>query len=42
LNPQLDCEIRIKFFGSTKVTPTAVDATTLELARTAPRRSCRR
>ena len=31
LNPQLDCEIRIKFFGSTKVTPTAVDATTLEL-----------
>jgi peptide/nickel transport system substrate-binding protein len=31
LNPQLDCEIRIKFFGATKVTPEAVDATTLEL-----------
>lgn len=31
LSPQLDCEIRIKFFGNTKVTPTAIDATTLEL-----------
>lgn len=31
LNPQLDCEIRIKFFGNTKVMPTVVDATTIEL-----------
>jgi peptide/nickel transport system substrate-binding protein len=31
LNPKLDCEIRIKFFGSTKVTPKAIDATTLEV-----------
>jgi peptide/nickel transport system substrate-binding protein len=31
LNPQLDCEIRVKFFGNTTVTPTVIDATTIEL-----------
>jgi peptide/nickel transport system substrate-binding protein len=31
LNPQLDCEIRVKFFGNIKVTPKAIDATTLEI-----------
>ena len=42
LNPNLDCEIRTKFFGNTTVTPKAVD----ELHprpddRTSRRRSCR-
>ena len=36
LNPQLDCEIRIKFFGGVKVTPTAIDATTLEIKTDGP------
>jgi peptide/nickel transport system substrate-binding protein len=36
LDPRLDCEIRVKFFGSTKVTPKAVDATTLELTTDGP------
>jgi peptide/nickel transport system substrate-binding protein len=36
LNPKLDCEIRIKFFGNTKVTPKAVDATTLEVQTDGP------
>src|SRR5215207_3272068 len=31
LDPQLDCEIRVKFFGNTKLTAKAVDATTLEV-----------
>ncbi len=31
LDPQLDCEIRVKFFGNTKLTPKAIDATTLEI-----------
>jgi len=36
LNPQLDCEIRIKFFGAVKVTPRAIDATTLEVVTDNP------
>jgi peptide/nickel transport system substrate-binding protein len=36
LNPQLDCEIRIKMFGNTKITPKVVDATTLELQTAEP------
>jgi peptide/nickel transport system substrate-binding protein len=36
LNPQLDCEIRVKFFGNTTVTPKAVDATTIELVTNEP------
>lgn len=31
LNPQLDCEIRVKFFGNTQVTPTVIDPLTIEL-----------
>jgi peptide/nickel transport system substrate-binding protein len=31
LNPQLDCEIRVKFFGNTKLDVKAVDATTVEI-----------
>lgn len=31
LDPQLDCEIRVKFFGNTRLTAKAVDATTLEV-----------
>ena len=36
LNPNLDCEIRVKFFGGIKVTPTAIDATTLEIKTDQP------
>ena len=36
LNPQLDCEIRTKFFGNTKVTAKAIDAYTLELQTDTP------
>ncbi len=36
LNPTQDCEIRLKFFGNIKVTPTAVDATTLEVKTDTP------
>jgi peptide/nickel transport system substrate-binding protein len=31
LNPQLDCEIRVKFFGNTKLDVKAVDETTVEI-----------
>lgn len=36
LSPNLDCEIRVKFFGGIKVTPTAIDATTLEIKTDQP------
>lgn len=31
LNPQLDCEIRVKFFGSAKITTKVIDAGTIEI-----------
>jgi peptide/nickel transport system substrate-binding protein len=31
LNPAIDCEIRLKFFGGVELTPTAVDEHTLEV-----------
>jgi len=36
LDPQLDCEIRTKFFGNTKVTPRAVDSHTIEFVTDQP------
>lgn len=36
LNPNLDCEIRVKFFGNVKLTPKAIDATTLEVQTDGP------
>ena len=36
LNEQLDCEIRIKFFGGMKVTPKAVDSYTLDVKTAEP------
>ncbi|HET6468571.1 MAG TPA: ABC transporter substrate-binding protein [Geminicoccaceae bacterium] len=36
LDPQLDCEIRVKFFGNTKITAKAVDANTLEVQSDGP------
>jgi peptide/nickel transport system substrate-binding protein len=36
LNPNLDCEIRTKFFGNTKVTPKVVDQYTLDLMTDEP------
>jgi peptide/nickel transport system substrate-binding protein len=36
LNPLLDCEIRVKFFGNNIVTPKAIDATTLEVQTDGP------
>ena len=42
LNPKLDCEIRIKFFGSTKLTPRRSTRPRSRCGPTARRRSCRR
>src|SRR5918996_6078356 len=36
LNPNLDCEIRTKFFGNTTVTPKVVDGHTLDLVTDEP------
>lgn len=36
LNPQLDCEIRIKFFGNTKITPKVLDANSIQLQTEGP------
>lgn len=36
LNPKYDCEIRLKFFGNIKVTPKALNATTLEVKTDTP------
>ena len=36
LNPNLDCEIRTKFFGNTTVTPNVVDEYTLDLVTDQP------
>lgn len=36
LNPNLDCEIRTKFFGNTRVTPKVVDQYTLDLVTDEP------
>lgn len=36
LNPKLDCEIRIKFFGGLEITPTAIDDLTVEIITDQP------